>query len=81
MKRAILAIVALVALGTAAVLACETYPDSRIYFFDGGPYCGGGGHGCTECVSYDQSGDFLTCYSSGGTVICYGSTGHHPYYM
>jgi hypothetical protein len=81
MKRAILAIVALVALGTAAVLPCDTYPDAKIYFYDGGPYCGGGGHGCTECDVYDQSGDFQSCFSSGGTVICYGKTHGNPYYI
>ncbi len=81
MKRAILAIVALVALGTAAALACNTDPQGRIHFYQGGPYCGEGGHGCTECDAYDQGGDFLSCFSSGGTVICYGSTGGHPYYL
>ncbi len=79
MKRVILLVVALVALGSAAIWACTTYTESRIHFYSGGPYCGEGGSGCTECDSYDQGGDFLSCYSSGGTVICYGKTGGHPY--
>jgi hypothetical protein len=80
-KRAILAVIVLVTLGTFAALACITYPDTRIHFSQGGPYCGEGGHGCTECDSYDQSGDFLSCYSSGGVVTCYGATGGRPYYI
>ncbi len=79
MKRAILAIVVLVALGTAAVWACVSDPQGKLAFDGRNPYCGGGGHGCVECDAYDQSGDYLTCYQSAGTTYCYGSTGGHPY--
>lgn len=79
MKRTILAIVVLVALGTAAIWACVSDPQGRIYHSQSGPYCGGGGSGCVECDAYDQTGDYLTCYYSGGETICFGSDGGHPY--
>src|SRR3954454_6352676 len=79
MKKAILAIVALVVLGTAAALACVSDPQGRIHFDGSNPYCGEGGHGCVECDSYDQSGDYLSCFYSGGTTICTGRIGGRPY--
>ncbi len=79
MKRTILAIVALVALGTAAALACVSDPQGKIGRDGPNAYCMGGGHGCVECDSFDQGGDYLTCVSSGGTTICTGKIGGHPY--
>jgi hypothetical protein len=79
MKRAILAIIVFVALGTFTIWACDTDPLGKVHFYEGGPYCGGGGNGCTECVSYDQSGDYLVCYHSDGITSCSGSTGGRPY--
>ncbi len=81
MKRAILAIVILVALGSAAALACVSDPQGRLAIYRGNPYCTGGGHGCVECDSYDQGGDYLTCVSSGGATICRGVIGGQPYYI
>ena len=79
MKRAILAVIILVVLGTAAAMACLSDPEGKIYHDQRGPYCGGGGHGCVECDSYDQSGDYLVCYHSAGETTCVGSSGGRPY--
>jgi hypothetical protein len=79
MKRWISAIVVLIALGTAAVLACVSDPEGKMSFYRGNPYCIGGGHGCVECDSVDQQGDYLTPVSSGGVSICTGSIGGNPY--
>ncbi len=79
MKRTILAVVVSVGIGTIAAWACVDDPQGKIGFYRGNPFCVGGGHGCVECDSYDQAGDFLTCVSSGGVSICTGSIGGHPY--
>ncbi len=82
MKRAILAAavtILLVALAATALWACTSDPEGRMYPNGGEPYCGGGGHGCAECVSYDQGGDWLTCIHSMGQTICYGQIGGRPY--
>lgn len=79
MKRTTLAVIVFVALGTTAALACVSDPQGRLSFFGGEPACIGGGNGCVECDSYDQSGDYLSCYYSSGATYCFGSTGGHPY--
>lgn len=79
MKKAILAIVVLVVLGTAAIWACNDDPQGRIAFYQGDPYCRGGGNGCVECTVADQSGDYQICVSSNGTTICTGKVGGTPY--
>lgn len=79
MKRAILAVVLIAALGAAAALACVSDPQGRLSFIGGEPACIGGGHGCVECDSYDQSGDYLTCYYSTGVTYCFGVSGGRPY--
>jgi hypothetical protein len=79
MKRTILVAIVFVALGTAAALACLSDPQGRLAFDGRDPFCEGGGHGCVECDSYDQSGDYLSCYYSSGVSFCTGSISGRPY--
>jgi len=80
MKKAILLSLLLLLLATTIALACDTYPDSRARFTGGEGYCAGGGPGCSECVTYDQSGDWQACYwTTGGTLLCITSVGGRMY--
>lgn len=81
MKKAILLSFLLLVLAAAAALACDYYPDSRTRFSNGQGYCAGGGPGCSECVTYDQNGDWQACYqTTGGTLICATSVGGRIFY-
>lgn len=82
MKKAIVLSLLLAVLVATVALACDTYPDSRVRFNRGDGYCAGGGPGCTECVTYDQAGDWQTCYmTTGGATICVTSVGGVIYYI
>lgn len=82
MRKTIGLVLLLSLLAATVSLACDTYPDSRARFSGGESYCAGGGPGCTECVVYDQSGDWQVCYqTTGGSVTCVTSIGGRVFYV